>query len=80
MAKRRKKTYRCAVCKGVFIKVSTDAEARAEFESENPHLADMPKEQMEVLCDDCFVLFKRWLDHLPPAERERMEREGLAAL
>jgi hypothetical protein len=80
MAKRRKETYQCAVCKGVFIKSTTDAEARAEFERENPRLADMPQDQMGTLCDPCFFRFKRWLDHLPPAERERMEREGLAAL
>lgn len=66
--------YQCAICKGVFHKGRSDAEAKAEFEQRHPHDGPIPEEEIDLICDDCFVEFDRWVKSLTPAQREAIER------
>lgn len=44
--------YRCNVCKGVFDKGWSDEEAKAELDS--GIFGDVPVEECDVACDDCW--------------------------
>lgn len=46
--------FKCAYCGGVFDKEWTDAEAKAELET---NFGDWPVEECAVVCDDCYEKF-----------------------
>ena len=66
--------YRCAACKGVFVKGWSDEEAKEEFHSDFP---DMPiDEETSLICDHCYEAInqdmkdKPWkYAHLPQPAR-----------
>lgn len=45
--------YQCAHCKGVFERTRSDAEAASEATQNWPAI---PLEEMDQVCNDCFVL------------------------
>ncbi len=51
-------TYNCAVCGETFTKGRSDEEARAE---QHELWGDLPDEECDILCDDCFVEFMAWM-------------------
>lgn len=44
--------FECAVCKGIFIKGLTDAEAEEQFKKEFPRF--IREKSDGLVCDDCF--------------------------
>ncbi len=47
--------YTCAICGGIFEKARTDEEA---LEESRQIFGDIPKEEMEIVCDDCYEKIK----------------------
>jgi len=45
------KKYTCAICKGVFDKVTPEDEALAELKE---FFGDIPVDECEIVCDDCW--------------------------
>ena len=49
-------TFTCALCRGVFEKAWSDAEAESEYAS---LWSDAPG-PVDVICEDCFQKFHAW--------------------
>jgi hypothetical protein len=54
----KKDEYECAMCKKVFKKGLTDADAEKEFETTFPNTK---KEDCELVCDDCYKTIMGWM-------------------
>lgn len=60
-----KKYYKCAICKGKFIKGQTDEEAERELKENYPGYSI---EECELVCDDCY--------NIPYLKMLREDRKG----
>lgn len=47
----KKNEFKCAVCKGVFVKEGTDEELEEQLKKEFPGFT---KEECDRVCDDCY--------------------------
>jgi hypothetical protein len=62
MPKLEKNEFRCAMCKGIFVKGRSDEEAFSEHLQRSPNI---PIEETEIICDICFVIINKWMnDHM----------------
>lgn len=62
--------YTCENCNQIFNKLWSDEEAKKEYESSSYY---MPNEEVAVICDDCFIKFKKWVDSLTEEDHKRIK-------
>ena len=67
--------FTCARCKRTFPKAWSDDEAKAEARELFGY--DVPKDQVEELCDECYGEFTEWVSTLSPAERAGLDAQTL---
>lgn len=53
----------------------TDQDRLEEYRENFPNDPNM-EEARASICEDCYILFKKWLDTLTPEEREKIESDG----
>lgn len=70
MAERK---FTCAHCGGVFTIGWSEEEAEAEAREFFGY--EVPEEQREELCDDCYGEFRKWAEALPAETRARYDAE-----
>ena len=69
--------YKCVICEKTFESAGTDTEAREEAKVNFPGLdmaVQAAGEQVLVVCDPCYIPFKKWLDSLSKVERDALDR------
>jgi hypothetical protein len=68
--------FQCSKCFGIFDKISdgtwNDFKAAEELLTNHPESKNDPT---DILCDDCYELFKRWFATLTDEDKKRMREE-----
>ncbi len=67
-----KEEFKCARCLQTYLKGWSDREAEFEYKDA---LYNIPGNDREVICDDCFQEFKVWLDGLTEDDHKRIRNE-----
>lgn len=60
--------FTCSCCFKTFDKQRSNAEAMKEYKSSPWYVKEDKNPQ--VICDDCFIEFKKWFSKLTPEEHE----------
>lgn len=74
--KRTGDSFTCQTCEGTFDYRSdnewSEQDAIDEFKRDHP---DCQNDDLGVVCDDCHVQIKKWIDSLTPEEKRKMRAQ-----
>lgn len=71
-------TFTCEKCDLVFEKAWSDDEARNEYDRNFPEVANLPADQLGLVCDNCYKAFNAWFASLSQSERDQMAVDAWA--
>ncbi len=64
---------KCYLCKNLYISSWTEQEKKLELEG-SPW--EIPGDEIDSLCDECFIIFKIWFESLSEEQRNEIKNQS----